>query len=211
MKPARTPAEPAASAPRRAKGVSKNPAEARRKLIAAAIALFAEKGFAATSTEEVAERAGYGQATVFFHFKTKAGLLEACFAATLERARAALLPACQSGTLALVRRLDQSYDDGPQADFFARMMSELAGNAKFGPIYAAFHGQLRDLIEAELMRETGAPQPRCAEAAAAIMSMMVGIHAEHRIAPGRFNRTQYSAMLYQMVELLLADFNQSGR
>jgi len=132
-------------------------------------------------------------------------------AATLERARAALLPACQSGTLALVRRLDQSYDDGPQADFFARMMSELAGNAKFGPIYAAFHGQLRDLIEAELMRETGAPQPRCAEAAAAIMSMMVGIHAEHRIAPGRFNRTQYSAMLYQMVELLLADFNQSGR
>lgn len=207
----RIPAESVNAAPRRTKGVSKNPAEARRKLIEAAIALFAKKGFAATSTEEVAERAGYGQATVFFHFKTKAGLLEACFAATLDRARAALLPAGRSGTLDLVRQLDQSYDEGTQADFFARMMGELAGNTKFGPIYATFHGQLRNLIEVELMRETGAPQPRCAKAAATIMSMMVGIHAEHRIAPGRFDRTQYSAMLYHVVELLLAEFGQDVR
>ena len=193
--------------PRRIKGVSKNPAEARRKLIEAAIWLFARKGFAATSTEEVAERAGYGQATVFFHFKTKAGLLEACFEDTLTRARAALAPSGHSGTLELVRQLDQAFDEGPQAEFFARMMAELAGNAKFGPIYAAFHTHLRDLIEAELTRETRASPERCAIAAAAIMSMMVGVHAEHRIAPGRFDREQYGEMLQRVASLLLADLH----
>jgi AcrR family transcriptional regulator len=203
-----TKSPPAEPAPRRVRGVSKNPAEARRKLIEAAIALFASKGFAATSTEEVAERAGYGQATVFFHFKTKAGLLEACFDFTLERARAALPTSDFSGTIDLVRRLDQSFDDAPLADFFARMMAELSGNAKFGPVYAAFHTHLRDLIEAELVHETHAPAYDCARAAASIMSMMVGIHAEHRIAPGRFERAQYSEMLVGIVEMVLTKLKQ---
>jgi hypothetical protein len=90
------------------------------------------------------------------------------------------------------------------------MLGELAGNAKFGPIYAAFHSHLRDLIEAELLRETGAAPERCAETAAAIMSMMVGTHAEHRIAPGRFSRAQYSAMLLQVVELILVDLRSTA-
>ena len=201
-----------APAPRRVRGVSKNPVEARRKLIEAAITLFAHKGFAATSTEEVAEHAGYGQATVFFHFKTKAGLLEACFESTLARARAALAPAGQSGVMDLVRRLDQAFDDAPQAEFFARMMAELVGNARFGPIYAAFHTHLRGLIGAELVRETRASTDRCAQAAATIMSTMVGIHAEHRIAPGRFDRSAYSQMLGKVTSLILADLlaNQGG-
>jgi AcrR family transcriptional regulator len=186
-----------APTPRRVRGVSKNPVEARRKLTEAAIALFARKGFSATSTEEVAELAGYGQATVFFHFKTKAGLLEACFESTLARARAALAPAGQSGVLDLVRRLDQAFDDAPQAEFFARMMAELVGNARFGPIYAAFH--------TELVRETRASTDRCALAAATIMSVMIGIHAEHRIAPGHFGREAYSQMLLKVTSLILAD------
>ncbi len=206
-----TQSQPIQTAPRRVRGVSKNPVEARRKLIEAAIALFGSKGFAATSTEEVAERAGYGQATVFFHFKTKAGLLEACFDFTLERARAALPTSDFSGTIDLVRRLDQSFDDAPLADFFARMMAELSGNAKFGPIYASFHAHLRDLIEAELVHETNAPADDCARAAASIMSMMVGIHAEHRIAPGRFDRAQYSQMLIKIVELILITLKQGQR
>lgn len=187
------------------RGVSRNSAEARGKLIEAAIALFAGNGFAATSTEEIAERAGYGQATVFFHFKTKAGLLEACLASMLDRARSSLIQAEASGTQNLMSRLDQFH--APHAEFFARMMSELSGNARFGPIYAAFHDQMRDLIEAELLRETGASAERCAFAAAAIKSMMLGVHAEHRISPGRFDRAQYSEMLRQVTALIIADLS----
>jgi AcrR family transcriptional regulator len=50
----------------------------------AAEAVFGEKG-ATASTEEVAERAGVGIATVFRHFPTKQALLEAIVRARLER------------------------------------------------------------------------------------------------------------------------------
>ncbi|MFM7027196.1 MAG: TetR/AcrR family transcriptional regulator [Chakrabartia sp.] len=196
-------AMPAEGRATRVRGVSKNPAEARRKLIEAAIALFARKGFVATSTEDVAERAGYGQATVFFHFKTKAGLLEACFDLMLDRARASLVAAEPSGTQNLLKRLDHYH--APHADFFARMMSELAGNARFGPIYAAFHAHMRDLIAAELHRETGADPDQCQLAAATLKSMMLGVHAEQRIAPGRFTPDQYAEMLHHVAELIIAD------
>ena len=205
MKAAGHQADPDSRAPRRIRGGSRNPAEARRKLIEAAIALFADKGFVATSTEEVAERAGYGQATVFFHFKTKAGLLEACLDLMLERARSSLTEAGHSGTLELIGRLDAYYAQAPHAEFFARMMSELAGNARFGPVYAAFHEHMRQLIEAELIRETGASAERCAFAAAAIKSMMLGIHAQHRIAPGGYDSVQYGQMLQQVAALIIAD------
>jgi len=194
--------------PGRTRGVSKNTAEARRKLIASAIMLFGRQGFAATSTEEIAEQAGYGQATIFFHFKTKAGLLEACFDHTLERARSVVVPSDHSGVLDLVRRLDQAFDEAPLADFFARMMAELSGNPRFGPIYAAFHMHLRDLMEAELARESGAAREACTHAAAAVMSMMVGVHAEHRIAPGRFSRAEYGEMLLSVASLILNDLKR---
>ena len=193
---------------RRVRGVSKNPVEARRKLIQAAVELFASKGFAATSTEEVAELAGYGQATVFFHFKTKAGLLEACLNSMLERARASLITAENSGTHVLLTKLDQYH--APHAEFFARMLSELAGNARFGPIYAGFHDHMRELIEAELLRETGASPDRCAFAAAMIKSMMLGVHAEQRIAPDRFTSEQYSEMLQRVAALVIADLRVSS-
>lgn len=108
----------------RVRGVSKNSVEARRKILDSATAIFGAQGFARTSTEQVAEHAGYGQATVFFHFKTKAGLLEACLEEALARAKASLIPAEGSGVLDLVQRLDRAFDNSPTADLFARMMAE---------------------------------------------------------------------------------------
>ena len=49
---------------------------------AAADALVGDPGI------DAAEHAGYGQAAVFFHFKTKAGLLQACLDSALEQAKA---------------------------------------------------------------------------------------------------------------------------
>jgi AcrR family transcriptional regulator len=43
----------------------------RRELLVAAMALFVEKGFAATRTEEIAERAGVSKGTLYLHFDGK--------------------------------------------------------------------------------------------------------------------------------------------
>lgn len=49
--------------------------EKQKKIIAAAIETFSEKGFAATSTSEIAKKAGVAEGTIFRHFKTKKELL----------------------------------------------------------------------------------------------------------------------------------------
>lgn len=49
--------------------------EKQKKIVAAAIEMFAEKGFAATSTSEIAKKAGVAEGTIFRHYKTKKDLL----------------------------------------------------------------------------------------------------------------------------------------
>nr|WP_256558156.1 TetR/AcrR family transcriptional regulator [Halobacillus sp. A1] len=45
------------------------------KILEAAIEIFAEKGYAATSTSEIAKKAGVAEGTIFRHYKTKKELL----------------------------------------------------------------------------------------------------------------------------------------
>ena len=49
--------------------------ERQKNILAAATEIFAEKGFAATSTSEIAKKAGVAEGTIFRHFKTKKALL----------------------------------------------------------------------------------------------------------------------------------------
>jgi AcrR family transcriptional regulator len=49
--------------------------EVKLALFKAAMTLFREKGFDATSVEEIAEQAGFSRATYFNHFGTKEGVL----------------------------------------------------------------------------------------------------------------------------------------
>lgn len=49
--------------------------ERQKNILAAATEIFAEKGFAATSTREIAHKAGVAEGTIFRHYKTKKDLL----------------------------------------------------------------------------------------------------------------------------------------
>ena len=49
--------------------------EKQKQILAAATEMFAEKGFAATSTKEIAQKAGVAEGTIFRHYKTKKDLL----------------------------------------------------------------------------------------------------------------------------------------
>jgi len=47
----------------------------QRRILEAAIEIFADKGFAAASTSEIAQKAGVAEGTIFRHYKTKKELL----------------------------------------------------------------------------------------------------------------------------------------
>jgi AcrR family transcriptional regulator len=75
-------AAPELDLPRR----ERNKQEKRAALIAAARALFARRGFAETTTAQIAERAGVGAGTLFLHFGRKHDLLVAIFREDMDAA-----------------------------------------------------------------------------------------------------------------------------
>lgn len=56
----------------------------RLAILDAAMPLFAHKGFAATTTKEIAQAAGVSEALIFKHFPTKASLYEAIFLSCID-------------------------------------------------------------------------------------------------------------------------------
>lgn len=55
--------------------LSKKQTDKQQKIVEASIKIFAEKGFANTSTSEIANKAGVAEATIFRHYGTKDNLL----------------------------------------------------------------------------------------------------------------------------------------
>ncbi|WP_042142216.1 TetR/AcrR family transcriptional regulator [Paucisalibacillus sp. EB02] len=60
-----------------------NLTEKQKGILAAATDLFAEKGYAATSTSEIAKKAGVAEGTIFRHYKSKKDLLLTIVSPTL--------------------------------------------------------------------------------------------------------------------------------
>ena len=65
-------------------------AATQARILAAATELFIERGYEGTTMPEVAERAGVGRATVFWHFSDKASLFREAFTRMCEPFRASL-------------------------------------------------------------------------------------------------------------------------
>ncbi len=69
----------------RSRASASRPVGRRRAILAAATALFAEKGFAGVSVQEIADSAGTHKTTVLYHFETKDALHEAVLDEALGR------------------------------------------------------------------------------------------------------------------------------
>lgn len=61
--------------------------DTRERILATALELIAEKGFAATSTRELSERLGFTKAALYYHFHTKEDLLVALIEPGLQQIR----------------------------------------------------------------------------------------------------------------------------
>src|SRR5215470_17167628 len=60
------------------------PSGGREAILEATLALLRERGVARLTTRDVAERAGVSEASVYYHYTDKAGLLRAVFEAGLQ-------------------------------------------------------------------------------------------------------------------------------
>jgi AcrR family transcriptional regulator len=89
------------STPPRTAPVSRD--ETRRRILAAALRLMAENGFAATSTREVCEQMGFTKAALYYHFRSKDDLLAELVAPLLTDLDG-LLPAQETAITASGRR-----------------------------------------------------------------------------------------------------------
>jgi AcrR family transcriptional regulator len=76
------------TAPRRR---GRPPSGGREAIREATLELLRERGVARLTTRDVAERAGVSEASVYYHYTDKAGLLRAVFEAGLERLKSASL------------------------------------------------------------------------------------------------------------------------
>lgn len=116
--------------------------ERRSQLIEVGRAVFAEKGYEATSVEEVAERAGISKPLVYEHFGGKEGLYAVIVDRELELVVARITEAIGAGTprerveaaaLALIHYADERPDgfavlshDAPTAQGLSNLLSEVA-------------------------------------------------------------------------------------
>jgi AcrR family transcriptional regulator len=144
--------------------------EVRERLFTAAISLFAEQGFTATTMDDIAERADVARATVFYHFPQKISFLE-----EWGRHRRA--------QVAEILRAERAADR-PVADQLRRYLGEMAKinlNARQESVVlmdaAARHGALfrQPMLDVELARlvergrETGEIRPDVGGAQAGVI------------------------------------------
>ncbi len=119
-----------------------------QELLDAALALFVEKGFAATRAEEVAQRAGVAKGTLYLYFSSKEELLQAVIRHTLSAdvavGRQRLLDHAGSATDALTRLLPEWWEevyDSPSSALFKLVVTEVRNFPEIAEVYA------REVIE----------------------------------------------------------------
>jgi len=96
---------------------SRRPAARPAEILAAALDLFAEKGYAATRMEDVASRAGLSKAAIYLYFKDKMSLLTA------------LVQDMAGGNLAVAAGMAQQFE-GPMSPLLRQVLMFMAGQLR---------------------------------------------------------------------------------
>lgn len=117
----------------------RDPQAKRRQLLAAAQDLFAEQGFDATSTAQVAQRAGVSEGILFHHFGNKKNLFLEILAEYARAAAQATMPAADSELTeeSVVRGAFDFADANPQVHAMLAW-----GSAQFGALELDQQGEI---------------------------------------------------------------------
>ncbi len=133
----------------------------RERLIAAAVELFAEKGFFYTTTAEVSAHAGVAAGTLYLYFNSKDDLLVATLDTFLDGFSLNVMPTVYSGTSAQdkLRNFVMEYAsylennrDLAQVFFVELRQNNMALRNAAGRVWDRYHTIVRDLVK-DIRRE----------------------------------------------------------
>jgi AcrR family transcriptional regulator len=151
--------------------------ETRERILAAAIEVFAEKGFAQTSTREIAKRARANIASLHYHFGDKADLYRAVFAQPRVRTTTDVLGVAPEEApfevifRHIIRQFLNGLADGQFPRLFAREQIEPSG--LLGDTWIKEIRLTHDLVVGSLVRELriAAPDKEVHRLAFALMGL----------------------------------------
>ena len=139
--------------------------EKQEKILRAALQLFAQEGFHATSTSKVAKKAGVSEGLIFRHFGNKEGLLYAILEEGENRLKALFVDIVMEPepkevirkTIELTGKIDVSDYDFWKLQFKLKWELEISGDKKMEPLSMALTNAFRKLnyespeLEAQLI------------------------------------------------------------
>lgn len=107
----------------------------RTAVVQALISLVAEQGFAKTSMDEVAERAGVSKATIYRRWPSKDALIIEAHRALLDETDAPDTGTLRGDLLALLERVATVMEDGPVAGLIQASAGEMLANPELGQVF----------------------------------------------------------------------------
>jgi AcrR family transcriptional regulator len=127
--------------------------EKQEKILQAALELFAQEGYNATSTSKVARHAGVSEGLIFRHFDNKEGLLQAILDEGERRFKALFVDIVMENdpnevirkTIEMTKQVDQSDYDFWKLQFKLKWELELSGDEKMEPLRMALTNAFRKL------------------------------------------------------------------
>lgn len=133
--------------------------EKQIRIIQAAVEIFAHKGYSATSTSEIAQRAGVAEGTIFRHYKTKKQLFLSIVSPVMAKFIAPFI------LRDFYKLLEENYESFP--DFLrAVLRNRLAFVMKNGPVIKIllheipFHEELQQQFKEQIFPQVAGPIER---------------------------------------------------
>jgi AcrR family transcriptional regulator len=190
------PQAPAQPRPRRRLTQSEAREQTRKALLAAAAEVFARKGFAGASLEEIAEVAGYTTGALYYHFASKQELFVELMRAGWERRTAnwagaaarvvadeAADPYAELSRM-LVQRATRSDESGPlQGEFWLYALRNPDAMAVVAEQLREQAAGVRPAVEALMERAGTAPGISADELATVILALFQGLARRRRMDP----------------------------
>lgn len=185
----------------------KYPERTRENVLRSALEVFASKGFAQASMDDIAQRAGVTKGALYWYFDSKLDLYSALVAHVLEMQTLEIKPALQGGgsPLRVVERLVQGYLKFYRAnhlvmEFYSNMMMEgktLSESGIMATMAFAYRSYREAVAEALANGQRGA-RPTPEGAAAVLVGALDGIVMQWMMDPDGFDLDAAGKALVQL-------------
>ena len=185
-------------------------AETRKQLVEAATTVFARRGYAAASIEEIAEEAGFSHGAVYSNFAGKEALFLAVYEERILRRQGQIVAAFDQGATPLegARSVADGWMDQVRRDpdYFLLFLEFVLHAARDDEIAQAFAEQTRTTRDT-IARLVGDDEPDAERIALAVRALGLGLAIEHVLDPDAVPGDLYA----DMVELIVSRRRRPGR